>query len=360
MKPILCLAALFVAFSTAASADQYKIGVSAPLSGGGAGWGNDVVNVLNFANEKLAGGKYSFVVEDDKCDLKTALTVANKLTAIDKVKEVFSVCGQTTMATAHFYHEAGVTVIATLATPSQISNLGILRTSMSDALAAKLLADFVGERHKSVTVLTEENDYPVSFLKDFVKSAKDKDLKVENISYLPSQQDFQVQLMSLKAKGVEALFLNTQTEEALANLTKQLKVIKYAPVLYGAYLPGSAGFLKMAGKLADGMSFVDFPSADEVMTPEGRKLYQEYVARFGIPQGWSFVFPATFEAFRALNMALSSNQSVDSYLKSTTFDGVFGKYSFDKNGDIVGPHHVMRQIKNGSAELIAAHKDFKS
>jgi branched-chain amino acid transport system substrate-binding protein len=351
-KQIIFLLVILVSFfAFDALAESRKLGLSAPLSGGGAGWGNDVRNILNFANEKLAGGKYSFVVEDDRCDLKTARTVAQKLIAIDKITEVFTVCGQVVMATAQTYHNAGVTVIASLATPSQISSLGILRTSMGDALAAKRLANFIGDRHKTVSVLTEENEYPISFLNDFSKSAKNISLQIDNLNYLPEQRDFQPQLLSMKKRGVQALFLNTQTEEALASLVKQLKIIGFAPALYGAYLPGSANFLKIAGNLAEGMIFVDFPNADEMLTPEGKALYQEYLTRYGPIQGWSFAFPSTFEAFRAVHLALSSNQRVEQYFKSTSFDGIFGKYSFDTYGDIVGPQHVLRLIKNGHAEL---------
>lgn len=332
-----------------AMAESSKLGLSAPLSGGGAAWGNDVMNVLIFANEKLADGKYSFVFEDDRCDPKTSLSVARKLTSVDHVKAAFIVCGQATLAATKAYREEGVVVMATLATPSGISGLGAYRTSLNDAFATRKLAEEIAVHHKAVVVLTEENDYPVSFLKDFLQSARKLGVKVDNENYLPQQQDFRAQLLRMKKQNVQAVFLNTQTEETLANLLKQMKELSFSPSLYGAYLPGSEHFLKIGGKLAEGMRFVDFPGAEELLTPEGKVLYAEYVSRFGPIQGWSFAFPATFEAFRAIHLAITSGSPIEEYLRETEFEGIIGEYSFDDQGDIIGPQHVIRLIKNAKS-----------
>lgn len=345
---------LFLACTAAGTllAEPRRLGLSAPLSGGGAGWGNDVKNVLLFANEKLAAGKYSFVFEDDRCDPKTALSVARKFASIDRLKEVFVVCGQAVIAAAKAYRGAGITVMAPLATPSRISELGVFRTSLNDALAARKLAEHIIKTHKSVSVLTEENDYPVSFLNDFLASAEVLGLVVSNENYLAEQTDFRPQLLRLKAGKASALFLNTQTEEALALILRQLKEIEYAPRLFGAYLPGSSNFLKIGATLAEGLSFVDFPGASEMLTSDGQKLFQEFTARFGPLQGWSYAFPATFEAFRAVHLGIASGKPLAEHLKSTTFDGIIGSYTFSTHGDIVGPKHVLRIIRNGKSELL--------
>ncbi len=335
------------------SADPVRLGLSAPLSGGGAGWGIDIKNVLAFANEKLAAGKYSFVIEDDRCDVKTSLSVAQKLTAIDHITEVFILCGQITIATAKVYRDLGVTVMAPLATPSRISELGVFRTGLSDKFAAGKLAAYISAHHRSVSAFTEENDYSVLFYKDFAEHSVKLGLETENLSYLAEQHDFRPQLIRLKAKKVEAIFLNTQTEQALANLVTQLNELQFFPKLYGAYMPGSETFLKIAGKLAEGMVFVDFPGAPELLTAEGKRLFEEYTARFGPLNSWSYAFPATFESFRVIHLAKESGQPVESFLRKTAFEGIIGSYRFDDHGDIVGPQHVLRVIRNSRSEILS-------
>lgn len=329
-----------------------QLGFEGPLTGAGAGWGNDIKNVLVFANEKLANGRYSVVFEDDNCNPKNSRSAAQKLISINRVKQAFVACGQAVMATAGIYKRAGVTVMAPFATPSRISNLGVFRTSPSDAYAAKRLAERIAARHKTVYVLSQIDDYTQEFLKDFLASAKESRLMVFNEDYLPDEKDFRPLLLKLKSKNIEALFLNTQSEQVLLAQVRQLQELAIAPRLYGAYLPGSQGFLKAAGALAEGIEFVDFPGAAELLSEEGQKLYAEYQTRFGPLQGWSFAFPATFEAFRAVHLALSSGQPVGDYLQHNSFDGIFGRYSFDEHGDIVGLQHVMRVVRKGQGEVL--------
>jgi branched-chain amino acid transport system substrate-binding protein len=339
---------ILVGTSPVASCDT--LGVSAPLSGGGAGWGNDFKNVLTFASDKLAPGRYKLVFEDDRCESKSAISVARKFSSFNRVKGVFVFCGQVAMVTAPVYRSSGVTVMAALATPSGISQLGIFRTALSDVFATRKLAKYIVTRHKSISIVTQEDDYAIAFQDDFLAAAKELALKTETKTYLPQETNFRPLLLRLKAERAEAIFLNTQSEQSLAALVKQLHEIQFYPRLYGAYLPGSAGFLKLGGKFAEGLVLVDFPTAEELLTSEGKELFAEYIARFGALQGWSFIFPAAFEGFRAIHLALASGGEVEQYLHQTKFNGVFGSYSFDKNGDVVGLKHVLRIIRNGATE----------
>lgn len=64
---------------------------------------------------------------------------------------------------------------------------------------------------------------------------------------------------------------------------------------------------------------------------------------------WDITLITTVEAFRALDQAISSGKDVKDYLHSHKFYGIFGGYGFDKNGDIVGFNHKLKQIRNGVA-----------
>lgn len=344
---------LGILVSTPSVAFSDTLGVSAPLSGGGAGWGNDFKNVLTFASDKLAPGRYKLVFEDDRCESKSALSVARKFSSFNRVKGVFIFCGQVAMVTAPVYRGSGVAVMASLATPSRISQLGIFRTGLSDVFAARKLAKYIVSNHKTISIVTEEDDYTIAFQDDFLAAAKELSLKTETKTHLPKETNFRPLLLRLKAEHAEAIFLNTQSEQSLTALVKQLDELQFYPRLYGAYLPGSVGFLKLGGRFAEGLVLVDFPAAEELLTSEGKELFAEYISRFGTLQGWSFTFPAAFEGFRAIHLALASGGEVGQYLHQTQFNGVFGPYSFDKNGDVVGLKHVLRIIRNGATEPLA-------
>ena len=56
---------------------KIKIGVSAPLSEDLSAFGTEVLQTLQFANDVLAGGKYEFLIEDDRCDGPKAVSIAH-------------------------------------------------------------------------------------------------------------------------------------------------------------------------------------------------------------------------------------------------------------------------------------------
>jgi ABC-type branched-subunit amino acid transport system substrate-binding protein len=51
-----------------------KIGVSTPLTGPAATCGTAIKNLLMFATQRLFGGRYQLIIEDDKCSGKKTIT----------------------------------------------------------------------------------------------------------------------------------------------------------------------------------------------------------------------------------------------------------------------------------------------
>ena len=59
------------------------------------------------------------------------------------------------------------------------------------------------------------------------------------------------------------------------------------------------------------------------------------------------------EAFRAVHSAIESGKEPRKFLYETRFDGLFGNYRFDKNGDIVGVPLLLNRIKDGKPEKLS-------
>ena len=116
-------------------------------------------------------------------------------------------------------------------------------------------------------------------------------------------------------------------------------------------MPGNKDFLDTAGSMADGIIYVDGPSL-EIFSPEGRRLFSEYEGKFGAPHSTAFIFASTFEAFRLMVLIADQQRDSRDFLYNGKFQGVFGSYSFDRNGDIVGPSHVLKIIRGGKSELL--------
>lgn len=352
---VLMLAAFTsIALSEPASPRKLKIGLSTDLTGPGATYGTDVRDAVMFAVERLGRDRIEIILEDDKCSAKDAVSIAQKFVNIDRVDAVIGpACSGSVLAAAPVYEKAGVLTMVTNASAAKISSAGdyIFRTSPGDFSAANKLFDYMNEHENSIGVLSEQTDYAQGFKESFINlGAKEgRDLAAED--YLPDTADFRTLLYKLRTKGVTGLFINSQSEAHFINVVRQLASLNWRPNLYGAYWPASPTLLKALGTEANGIIFVDTPSLSDILNEEGKSLLKEYVRRFGAMRSTESVFASTFEGVNALVFALNSENPKQTLYQSE-FSGIFGEYSFDKNGEIVGLGFVVKRIDGHKAVVL--------
>lgn len=352
MKYGLFFALLF--FHLSAYAEEIRVGVIAPLSGPVATWGEDVRNSLQFAQAHQGLSNIKLIFEDDQCLGKNAATAAQKLISIDKVDFAMVVCTEALLSSAPIFERAKVVVISPITSGASISKAGdyIFRTWPSDALAAKMLADYMAAHHKRIGVLSEERGFAEELAKAFVEAAGQKNLTLVSESFPTEMLDFRSVLARMRQKGIDGFFLNTESERSMVNLLRQLRGLDPKLSVYGVYLPGNAAVLKEAADLVEGAIFVDAPSAPEALTTEGQKLFGEFTAKFGTLQSTSFVFASSYEALKLVAVIVKSGTDARQFLYNGKFNGIFGPYEFDSNGDIQGVKHVLKIIRHGKKEIL--------
>ncbi len=332
------------------AADRFKIGVSTALTGNAATYGADIRSSLLFANEELAGGKYSFDFQDDACTGTAAVNVAHKLVDVEKIQYVIGfACSGALLSAANIYEKAKVIVISPSASAAAISQAGdyIFRTWMSDAAAGRKLFESMAPRYKIVGVISEETDYAQGFLKSFQDGNNDSRVKVVNENFLTNDVDYKASLLRLKGKGIEALFINSQTEATFLTVLKQVRNLKIDLPIYGVYWPGSEALRDVAGSLMEGVIFVDLPFSDDVLSVDGKAVLARFKAKYGKLNFGDMLFVFSFEAFRALHQAIHSGDDIRHYLYNTKFHGILGDWWFNKDGDIQGVDFAMKMIKGG-------------
>ena len=353
---IILLVPLFLSLASIVRAqDKIKIGVSTALTGNAATYGVDLKNALLFANEKLTGNKYELIFEDDKCNGKDAVAVAHRFINVLKLQYVAGFpCSSTVMSAATLYEKANVLVMAAGASSADISKSGdfIFRTWPSDDDAAKTLYGYIAAKHKSIGIISEQTDYAEGFLKSFVEKNDASKLSIVSESFLTDSVDFRSSLLKLRAKNVDGLFINSQTEVTFLAVLKQVKQMNWNVKVYSAYLAGSASFLENAKSMAEGIIYVDLPSLNEALTGDGPLIFDDFKKKYGKINGVELMFATTFEGFRALNQAIESGQDMRKYLYATKFNGLFGEWWFDRNGDIQGLNFVMKVVQDGKGKLL--------
>lgn len=335
--------------------EPIPIGVSTILTGEGSTYGEDIKNVLLFANEKLGQGKFRLVIEDDKCNPKDAITAAKKLTSSDKVRGVVGYgCSGALLGAAPVLDRLGVPTIGTVVSSAKISGAGayIFRTHPSDEVGVQVLMTRLRREHRSFGVLSAQTDFCQGILEGLRKLPTGESLVIHSEDALPSDPDFKPALLRLRSKKIDGLFLNAQDEGGAYRMLRQAKEIGLNVPFYTFYLGASAAFFSLAGADAEGVMTVDTPSLDDIATEEGKRLFSEFTARYGPMKSWTYSFATTFEGFRALSAALAQSRDPVEYLRTTTFHGTFGPYSFDERGDIQGLTQVLKINRAGRAVVL--------
>jgi ABC-type branched-subunit amino acid transport system substrate-binding protein len=352
--------AIFLGFGAAADSSLvsaqslFKIGVSLPLSGGSANEGSDLKNMILFANKHLFQGKYSFLFEDDQCSDRQAVSIAHKFVDINRVPFVLGfACSGAVIASAPVYEKGKIVTIALATGAPAISGLGsyIFRTIPSLTVAAQKLFRQASSQFKTIGVLAEQTAYSQGLADAFQNENRGNSLKIVREDYLPETNDFRAILTKLRAGGVQALFLNPQSEVGMIELYRQLLTLNWKVQVFGAYYPGFSSFLKTFGGQADGIVYADLPFLNDTLDSEGKTLFEAFKAEYGSPQSSEFYFVTAVAAMWALHQTLitASPLPPNVYLHSAPFVSPVGAFSFNSKGDVQGEQltFVLKRIDHG-------------
>ncbi len=352
---------LLLSIHVQAETRKIKIGISTALSGPGATYGLDVKDAVLFASNYLAKDEYEFVIEDDKCSGKEAAAIAHKFVNIDKVDAVIGyACSSAILSAGPILEKAKILTIATSASSPKIADSGdyIFRTIPSDADAAKKLFNYIAtKKYKRIALITEESDYAQDIKNAFVSNNSSQQLTFLFEDFLSTEIDFKTLLLRLKTKKPEAIFLNTQSEQKAAQLVRKIKALKWEVPLYSAYWPASPVFLEITKKLSEGIEFVDTPSLSSMLTKKGREVYKVFLEEGHKIRSIESVFASSFEAFSILHQAKNQSKQIKDFLYTSSFDGIFGKFSFDSKGELIGMPHALKVIRGGKVLNLQVEKD---
>jgi branched-chain amino acid transport system substrate-binding protein len=330
--------------------DKVKIGVPAALTGSASSYGLDIQDVVLFANKTLRDNRYQLIFEDDKCSGRDAVTIAHKLIAQDKIKYALGfACSGTILSSAPIYEKEKVLAIVASGSSPQIKKAGeyIYRTFPDDGQLAVIFYQYLKKNYQRVGIISEETDYAQDLKNALITADTEKKINWVVEDYLSETIDFKTQLAKLRQQNIQALLINSQSESGFSVIIKKVKEMNWDVQILGAYWPGASVLQKSILKGMEGTIYADTPLLSEILSKDGELIYQDYLKQGGETRSIEALFASTYEAFRALTEAIESGEDVQEYLNKTTFNGIFGKYSFDKNGEIKGFGHALKQIKNG-------------
>lgn len=275
----------------AADGASFKIGVTGPLTGAAAAYGNAVVNGAKLAADEInaAGGVngYTFEVngQDDENDTEKAINAYNTLK--DWGMQIF--VGATTSkpciaVAAETANDNMFQITPSGSAVECVANDNVFRVCFADPDQGTASAKYIGE-HKLATkvaiIYDSSTEYSSGLREAFVNEAANQGIEVvaDEAFTADTNTDFSVQLDKAKDAGAELVFLPIYYQEA-SIILKQASDKEFAPVFFGC--DGMDGILSVENfdkSLAEGlMLLTPFSTTEDT----SKAFTDAYVAAYGI------------------------------------------------------------------------------
>ena len=277
--------------SAAADGASFKIGLTGPLTGAAAAYGNAVVNGAKLAADEInaAGGAngYTFEVngQDDENDTEKAINAYNTLkdwgmqilVGTTTSKPCIAVAAETANDNMFQITPSGSAVEC-------VANDNVFRVCFADPDQGTASAKYIGE-HKLATkvaiIYDSSTEYSSGLREAFVNEAANQGIEIvaDEAFTADSNTDFSVQLDKAKDAGAELVFLPIYYQEA-SIILKHASDKEFAPIFFGC--DGMDGILSVENfdkSLAEGlMLLTPFSTTEET----SKAFTDAYVAAYGI------------------------------------------------------------------------------
>jgi branched-chain amino acid transport system substrate-binding protein len=355
---IVFLAITITKLNTSDNSKEIKIGVIASLTGPGAYFGEQFINGLNIAIEEINdnGGiknkKIKLIIEDSKTDNTTALTVAKKLVEIDNVSIILGDSwNSTTLTIMPYINQKKIVMIspnASLDVFTKDDYFFRLVPKTSDFM--KVLAEYANKNDiKTVAfarasgVFGEEHytDFKSEFEKLGGKIVADETFDVKST-------DVRSELMKIKDKTPDAVFDLHASGPSVGLLISQAEQLGIKTKYIGTWSVENSALLKQYGKEIES---IIYPFMFDGENSKTTKLFSEKIILDN--KTMDFFIASGYDIANIITDTIKNTGSTDSdkikdeLLRIKEYDGVSGKFSFDKNGDAIR-NIFIKTVKNGS------------
>ncbi len=352
-RSLLAGIALSTVLSTAAYAQDLKLGIIGPITGPNAAFGkqltdggNQAVADLN-AKGGILGRKIVVITGDDASQPAQGVSVANKLTS-EGVRHVIGPFNSGVMLpTSSIYAENGAIMITPSATNPKITERGlwnVFRTSGRDDQQGAVAAAFIAKNFagKKIAIVHDKTPYGQGLADETRKAmnaANIKEVMYEGVNV--GEKDFSALITKIKAAGVDLVYWGGLHTEAGLIVRQMRDQQVRAPMMSGDGIT-SDEFATIAGPGAEG-TLMTFPP-DPRKRPEAAELVKTFAAKGVNPEAYTLY---TYAAVQVMAQAAEAIKSTDpkkiaEYIHSgATFKTVIGDLKYDKKGDITRPDYVM-------------------
>ncbi len=376
-KPLLLLA-VFMLFALAACGNNNsesseekasdggtidaKIGVISILSGSGSAYGEAITNGFKLAQKEInEKGELNIelLVEDSAGEQEQALSAAQKIMSDDEVVAILGPTLSTEMNVVGPEADLnGIPIMGTSTTAKGIPQIGeyVFRNSLPEEIAIPAAIKKAVEKYdaKKVALIYGNDDVLTkSGFDTMEKTAKDMKLDIVTIeTFQKGQSDYNAQLTKIKELNPDLILSSALYNEGAVIMDQARKMGITVPFVGGNGF-NSPKVIEIAGDASEGL-IVATPWFAEKEDPKVQEFVKNYEAEYGLApdQFAAQAYDALYIMAEGLKNAGEADRDAlrDAIAEIKDLEGILGKFSFDKDGDIVMEPSVVT-IKDGKFQL---------
>ncbi|MGF6979659.1 branched-chain amino acid transport system substrate-binding protein [Paraburkholderia sp. JPY465] len=348
------------------AADPYWVGVTGPLSGQDAQYGEQWKRGFDLALDQINGNgginghPLSYQFEDSRSDPRQAVAIAQKF-ADDKriLLELGDLSSGASMAASPVYQRAGLVQFGFTNSHPDFTKGGdyMWSTAISQAEEQPLLAHYVtkGLGFRKIAVLYLNTDWGRTSKDIFAKAASaDGAQVVAAEAYQQNEKDFRATLTRVRSEQPDSIVLISYYSDG-AQIVRQARAAGVSTPIAAVGSVYSPKFIDLGGPAVNGVYTESnfFPGDPR---PEVQSFVQRYRARYGAD-------PDTFAA-RAYDAMILSGEVIRRYGadRAAVRDGfakisdvpsvIFGKFRFDpQTRRVAGAKNLELVVKDGKFAL---------
>lgn len=351
-----------------ARAEDITIAVAGPMTGSVATIGEQLKHGAELAAEAInkAGGvngkTIKISVQDDACDPKQAVAIANRAVS-QGIKFVDGhACSGSSIPAAEVYADNNVLMMSPASSNPKLTEdaaqngwTTIMRLYGRDDAQGKFIGPWIKEKYgsKKIAILHDKSAYGKG-LADVVKASLNgagvKEVMYEGIN--AGEKDYSAVVNRLKSTGVEFLYFGGYHTEA-GLIKRQAADQNYQFQLMTGDSIATPEFWSVAGPAAEGTLFTFPPDGRDSEAAKGAMAQFEAIGF--VPEGFTLFSYATVQAIAGGIAKANSTDpaAVAKTLRSTSVDTVLGPVSFDEKGDIKNPKYNINVWKDGKYSKLA-------
>ncbi len=368
---LVALAALACATATTAQEQVVKIGHSGPLSGPNTFAGRDNDNGVRLAVEELnarkinVGGKtlkFEVVSEDDQCDAKTGVAVAQKFIDTGVRYVMGPYCSGVTIPASREYDRGG-SMVSTVGTNPKITEAGyknLFRIVASDVQAGASMAAYAAKelKAKKVAVVDDRTAFGQGLADEFAKEAQKLGMTVVGREFTNDKAtDFMAILTNIKARQPDAIFYGGYAPQA-APMARQIKQLGINAKLLGGDTLCSPEMGKLGGDAVNGVVYCVYAGMLMDSNAGAQAFQEKFKKRYG--QGPDVYGPFYYDQVMNIGQAMEKSGSTDpakvgAHMYQNTYKGVMGEYAYDAKGNRVKAPVVVMTFEDGKPKPLASY-----